>query len=205
MDGQEYLNQISASNRPVKQSKASGILSSKFFLVGGIGLVVLILIIIIGSILGGGKGGEKNNSFRLMLHITNTNKIVEAYQPEIKSSSLRASSASLKIVLADTESKLNNYLVEKYKFKEKNVDKDIMEQATTAKDGLEAELFEAKINGVLDRVFAHKMAYEISTLMAEESKVLKATKNSTLTEMLKQSYDSLENLYDKFNDFSEAK
>ena len=53
MQGQEYLNQISASNRPVKQSKLTNILSSKLFIGGMIALVALIIIMIIGSVLGG--------------------------------------------------------------------------------------------------------------------------------------------------------
>ena len=55
MEGQEYLNQISADNRPVKTSKMSGIFSSKFFWVGVIGIALLIIIIIIGAALGGNK------------------------------------------------------------------------------------------------------------------------------------------------------
>ena len=62
MQGQEYLNQISASNRPVKKSKMNSILSSKLFMGGMIAVVALIVIINIGSILIGNKGGEKNNS-----------------------------------------------------------------------------------------------------------------------------------------------
>ena len=62
-----------------------------------------------------------------------------------------------------------------------------------------------KINGILDRVFAHKMAYEITMILSEESKLIDATKNEAFKEDLKENHNSLENLYDKFNDFSETK
>lgn len=205
MYGQEYLNQISADNRPAKQSKMGNLLSSKFFLVGAIGLALLIVIIIIGAILSGNKGGEKNNSFRLILHIDNTAKIIEEYQPYVKSSELRASSSSLSGVLARTSSELTGYLQAKYDYKEKNIDKDIAEEAQLKVDGLDYELMNAKINGILDRIYAHKMASEISTIMAEEAKIQNSTKSSDLEELLGTSYTSLENLYDKFNDFSETK
>ena len=78
------------------------------------------------------------------------------------------------------------------------------EEETTAKDGLEAELFEAKINGILDRIYTHKMAYEISLITNREAQIMKSINNETLNEILTTSYDSLETLYDKFNDFSEA-
>lgn len=205
MDGQEYLNQISATNRPVKKSKMNGILSSKFFLVGMVGLIALIIIIIIGAILGGNKGGEKNDGFRLILHIDNTAEVMKTYQPDVKSSDLRASSASLYGVLTNTSKDLTDYLTAKYDYKEKDVDKNIAEEATLQKDGLESELFEAKINGTLDRIYAHKMAYEVSTLMAEETKLYNETSKSDLKDLLDKSYNSLEKLYNNFNNFSETK
>ena len=107
-------------------------------------------------------------------------------------------------VLADTSSKLTNYLTEKYGTKIKDADQKIIEQATLEKDGLESELFEAKINGILDRIFTHKIAYEISVLMAEETEILEKTGNDDLKEILTTSYNSLSTLYSKFNDYSET-
>lgn len=205
MEGQEYLNQISASNRPVKKSKVSSLLSSKLFLGGLAALVALIIIIIIGSILSGNKGGEKNNCYRLYLHLAATAEVIEDYQNDIKSSDLRANAASLKGVLTNTNKDLTGYLTEKYEFKEKDIDKNFIAEANTSKDGLEAELFEAKINGNLDRIFAHKMAYEISLIATEENQVLRSANNDTLKELLTKSYGSLDSLYNSFNDFSETK
>ena len=205
MQGQEYLNQISASNRPVKQSKMTNVLSSKFFIVGVIAVVALIVIIILGSILGGNKGGEKNNCYRLYLHLAATAEVIDDYQNDVKSSDLRASGASLKGVLNNTTKDLTDYLTAKYQFKEKEIDKDFIAEANTAKDGLESELFEAKINGNLDRIFAHKMAYEISLIATEETQIANSTSNDTLKELLTKSYGSLDSLYNNFNDFSETK
>lgn len=204
MEGQDYLNQISAKAQPVKQTKGGGILHSKFFLVGMIGLIVLILIIVLGAILGGNKGGEKTLSIKLELHLSATSDVVKTYQPDVKSSQLRSNSASLKTILLDTDKALKDYLTEKYDYKTSNADKKLVEKATAEKETLDKTLFEAKINGELDRVFAQKMAYEITIILNEEAKILRATKNSTLQEIINQSYNSLKILYDKFNDFSEA-
>ena len=65
-------------------------------------------------------------------------------------------------------------------------------------------MFEAKINGILDRIYAHKMAYEISLITTREAQIMKSINNDTLNEILTTSYNSLETLYDKFNNFSEA-
>ena len=205
MDNQAYLNQISASNRPAKKSKLAGILSSKFFLVGVIFLVVLILIMVVGSALTGGKTSSKDTIFSLILHTNNTSEVIEEYQPKVKSSDLRSYSASLNSVLSDINNKLTDFAVAKYNFKEKEVKKDITEKESAAKDALESDLFEAKINGILDRVYAHKMAYEISSIMTSEAQIIKSIKDEDMTDSLNKSYSSLQTLYDKFNDFSETK
>ena len=204
MDGQEYLNQISASNRPVKQSKLNQILTNKFFLIGAGVLVTLIFIIIIGSVISGGKGNEKKDSIALFLRINDTSEIIEEYQSSVRSSELRASSASLNTVLQDTSKKIGDYLIQKYNYKDKDVDKKVVEQLTLEKDELSEELFEAKINGVLDRIYAHKMAYQIQLFVAEGSQIRKSTKEEALQDILDTFGSSLENLYDKFNNFSEG-
>ncbi len=204
MEGQEYLNQISATNRPTTKAKG-GLFSSKFFKLGMIGLIIFLLIAIFGAILGSGKGGEKELSFALKLHLDNTTSIITEYQPSVKSSILRSNSASLYGVLSNADKKLTDYITEKYDYKEKNVNKKILSEAATAKDALSTELFNAKINGILDRIYAHKMAYEISLIMTEEAKIINMTKNDDLKEAFNSSYGSLENLYSKFNDYSETK
>ena len=204
MDGKEYLNQISAMNRPETKAKKSKLLSSKFFIVGLIGVIGLIVIIIFGAILSGDKGGEKNLSIKLLLHINNTSSVIQEYQPLVKSSDLRSSSASLYSVLSNTSRDVTDYLTSKYNYKEKEVSKNVIESANLEKDGLVADLFEAKINGVLDRIYAHKMAYEISLIMTEEAKIINSAGNASFKESLTASYNSLNNLYDNFNDFSET-
>ena len=206
MDGQEYLNQISASTKPTVEIKKGRFWTSKYFLLGMGALAALIVIIIIGAIISGTKVSEKDYEVKLLLHLDNTTELVDKYQPNIKSSKLRASSASLSSVLSETSKPLKEYLEQKYGFKNsKDADADILEEANTEKDGLENELFEAKINGVLDMTFAHKMAYEATMIMMEENKIINLTKNDSLKDALKNSHDSLENLYNDFNDFSETK
>lgn len=204
MEGQEYLNQIAAENRPATKQK-KGILSSKFFLVGAIGVAALILIIIIGVILGGNKGDEKNLSFALKVHLDNVSGVISEYQTYVKSSDLRSDSASLYAVLSDTSHNLTDYISSKYNVKEKEISKNASSKSQKDLEELKNSLFEAKINGILDRVYAHKMAYEISLFMTEESKISNSTRSDSLKEIVGTSYSSLEKLYDVFNNFSEAK
>lgn len=207
MDGQQYLDQISQTNRPVKQSGGglNKILTSKIFIVGVIGLVLLILIIILGSVIGSGKKSVKELGYELTLHLDNTSAVIKEYQSDVKSSRLRANSASLDGVLSNTKSQINTVLVDELGFSEKKDASDTAEEeAATVGEELKNELFEAKINGILDRIYAHKMAYEILMFLAEEEQILENTSNENLINAVNTSHESLTNLYDKFNDFSET-
>ncbi len=207
MDGQQYLDQISQTNRPIKQSGGglNKILTSKIFIVGVIGLVLLILIIILGSVIGSGKKSVKELGYELTLHLDNTSAVIKEYQSDVKSSRLRANSASLDGVLSNTKSQINTVLVDELGFSEKKDASDTAEEeAAAVGEELKNELFEAKINGILDRIYAHKMAYEISMFLAEEEQILENTSNENLINAVNTSHESLTNLYDKFNDFSET-
>ena len=96
-------------------------------------------------------------------------------------------------------------MVAKYDYKENSVEKALTEEATLHKDEIENDLFNAKINGNLDRIYAHKMAYEISLISASESEIYNDSSDESLRNVLNTSYQSLENLYSLFDDFSETK
>lgn len=206
MDNQEYLNQISAQVAPkTNKGGMSGLLHSKFVLVGIIGIVGLILLAIVGAVLNSGKSNEKSTVLTLRLHVNSTVDVIDEYQKHVKSSILRSSSASLKTILSATDTDLKNYISEKYTGKSDKSEKKIEETAAKEKEELLNELFNAKINGLLDRTYAHQMAYQITNIMNEETSLYNSTKNDALKEILSHSFDSLENLYSEFNDFSETK
>ena len=180
-------------------------MSSPIFKALAIGIIAFVMIVVLGSILGGNKGDLKNSTIALKLHLDNTSEIVSKYQKSIKSSDLRSSSASVYSVLTNTSREVTDYLTAKYSYKSGSGDKKIIEETTLNKDELDTDLTDAKINGTLDRIFALKMKYEISLLMAEETNIYNTTGDATLKNIMNSSYDSLETLYNKLNDFSETK
>ena len=204
MDSQEYLNQISQSARPAAKPKAN-FMNSPFFKVGAIGVIAFIVIAIFGSIITGGRADFKTQAIALKVQLDDTLEMISEYQQYVKSSDLRSSSASLYGVLSTTNTDLTTLLEETYEFTSRSIDEKTKEQAQLEKDALNEELFSAKINGILDRVYAHKMAYQISIISTNETSLYKATENEALRSILDISYTSLDNLYSKFNDFSEAK
>ena len=203
MDDKEYLNQLSSTVRPEKKPKMSFMSSLYFKIIAG-GVIGFILLAILGSILGN-KGNVKSQLIALKLHLDNTSSVVSNYQKSVKSSDLRSTSASLYSVLTNTSRDVNDYITAKFGSKGSTPEKNVAERATQEKDGLEAELMEAKINGLLDRVFTMKMKYEVSTFMAEEADIHNTTGDNKLREILDSSYSSLENLYNKLDSFSETK
>ena len=199
MDGQDYLNQISAQARPEKKSKLN-FMNSPIFKVSIGGIIALILIVIIGSILTSSSGGIKSRSISLKYHIDNTLNIISTYQPDIKSSDLRSSSASLYSVLSNTSRELTDYLIGNFNYADgSETYQTDFENASMNSAILESDLFNAKINGILDKVYASKMAYEISSIMSEENTIYDSTDDAYFQSILSASYQSLETLYPNFN------
>ena len=201
MDNQAYLNQISASNRPEKTSKLSGLLKNNIFKISIITVGLFILIFIIGQILSGLKGDTKQDFFDFKVRLDNTSKTIKSYQGLVKSSRLRSYSASLATIISSTTKATDDYASKAYP----KVKITGTEAVTKATEELENDLHDAKINGFLDRVYARKLAYEISVIMAEESKLIKSIKDTEYQKALQSSYDSLSVIKDSFASFSEAK
>lgn len=212
MDRQEYLNQISASNRPVNtkpNGKLANILSSKIFWIATGAVVLFILLAIIGSVLSGSNSSPKQKIYSFNMHIDNTTEVFNKYRDKVKSSELRSYYTTLSSLLVNVKSQLEKYLSEVNGDKKEDpktiLGEKKIEQLTLEKDGLENELFEAKINGSLDRKYENKMSYEIATIMNEESEIIKNANNDSLKDAVTNSYNSLENLYNQMNNFSESK
>ncbi len=200
MDGQDYLNQISASIRPEKKSKMNFMNSNIFKIIAG-AIIAFILIAIIGGIINGGKTSAKDQAISLKLNIDSALSVISEYQPSVKSSDLRSNSASLYSVLSNTNRDLTSFITENYNYSSKSDDKKFEEAVALERDGLESALFEAKINGILDQVYANKMAYAISLISSKEANLFNATNSEDLQNLLSSSYNSLNNIYDKFANF----
>lgn len=205
MDKQEYLNTISKQSSPNPPKANHSFLSSKILWVSIIGVVLFIIIIIVGSLLSGSNGSYKDKLFSLILHVNNTREIIDEYQTNVKSSDLRSDSSSLNGILTDASSFLTVYATEQYNFSNKAIKESIEEEETTYKDSVLSDLFEAKITGALDHVYAQKLATDISLIQSTESQLIKSATDSDLEDKLEDNYNSLELLYNKFNNFSESK
>ena len=203
MDSEAYLNRISASNR---KAKDTGNIFSKLWVRILIAVTAVVLLVIIFSSLLTPSEGIKEKLSSLKLHTSNVSKIIADYKPRIKSSSLRSSATSLNGILINTDASLGNYIAEKYKTKDdKDFSSKIKEKEEGLKKTLDEDLFDARINGFLDRTFASKMAYEITVITTREKEILKIAKGSELKNILESSLNSLDTLYNSFNNYSDAR
>ncbi len=204
MDSEAYLNRIAASSRKNRSNNNS--ISSSIWVKVLIAVTAVVLIfIVISNILDSGDS-VKDKITSLKLHTTNLSNIIKTYQPRIKSSSLRSASASFNGVIINTTSGLSNYLTDKYGAKDdKEASKKITKKETDLYEELNDDLFSARINGLLDRTYASKMAYEITVISTRSKEILKLNKNSELKNILETSLNSLDNLYNSFNNYSETR
>lgn len=205
MDGQEYLNQISASNRPMKPQRNVGSFFSSIYFKLGVGAVVILIITMILGMVLGSQTGTEDKCIGLKLRLDKTSEVITEYQPSLKSSLLRSLSASLKGIFTNTSSQLGTYMAGAYGYEDGKAKESMIEEADLNKDALMNDFFEAKINGLLDRTYAHKMTLEIYGVMSDEAGIVNSTSDENLKSLLVGSYDSLKNLYTQFNDFSETK
>ena len=143
MDRQEYLDQISASNRPVNtktNGKFGNILSSKitWLVVGAVALFILFAVI--GGILSGSKSSAKEKMYAFNTHVDNTMEVFDNYRTKVKSSNLRSYSTTLSSLLVNVKGKLETYLSEKNNGKSETAEnvlgEKMIDQLTLEKDGL---------------------------------------------------------------------
>ena len=205
MEAQEYLNQISSEARPEKKSKIKNIMSLTITKIALVALGVLVVLLAVTAIFSGRGDSLKKRTTALLLHIDSTSETISQYQSSVKSSQLRSYSALLNSTLSNTSRQLTDYMAEKFSYKSGSADEALREEARLHNDDLVAALFNAKINGTLDRIYAHKMAYEISLLQTEATGIYETTSDDTLKSIMATALSSLNNLYDEFDNFSETK
>lgn len=203
MDNQAYLDQISTPTSLKKTKNSNGSFLKQIFIALGIAVGLFALIAIFGGIISANRVSEKDSAIALKLRSDNIQTVITDYNTSIKSSDLRSTNTSLSGILSDVSSTLETYITSTLSVKQKEYTKKVVDKEASALEELKNELFEAKINGLLDRTFARKMIYETQNLINYENTLKKATRNESLKSYLSSSVNSLMVLHDTFSDFSE--
>lgn len=210
MNNKDYLDKIASEARPLTAS-APGFLGSALHLsmkqlkIIGIAIAAIFLVLIIAMIASSGnKNTERDYVDTAYLRTKDLSKVIDDYRTKIRSSELRSMTMSLKSVLLETNYALSSTLTNNFEAK----NPDTPEKESTATDEtaiigeLTASLEEARLNALLDRVFAREYTYQISLLISLETDIINRTKIDLLKSSLTSSRSNLETLHEQFDNFS---
>lgn len=204
MDNFEYLNQISQSNRPVKQRKSStNPKTSLIIKLSVAGVVLFFLLMAVGAMLGNLNNKTTDLTKQLYNRTTNLNTVLTTYNRSLKSSQLRAITASLSAILTNASNQLSSYLTTKSK--DKNIlvlDEKTAASETQLINELNESLNNAKLNGVLDRYYDNQIGLQVSLLLAQTSQLLARTKDANLIAILTNLHTSLETIHQSIENYN---
>lgn len=171
MNNLEYLNQISQENRPTSAKKSASMSLIIKIAVGG--LVAFLFIMCLGMALSAGKTSPTDLTKQLYVRTANLNTALTTYNKSLKSSQLRAIGTSLNGVLTSATASLTGYLAsEGDKEADLNPPEKLLTVETETIEALDTALNNAKLNGILDRVYANQIQLQVSLLMSLGSELL---------------------------------
>ena len=204
MNDMAYLQQISVGTNP--SPAPSPLFSGKAFkllgLFAGIALFLILLLTLVSALTPKETSLDTELS-RIYLRASSLNEMVTSYNSSVKSSSLRASGASLSVLLTELSTSSASSLDTLYGLKSDKLslsaeDSALLDKSTTA-------LESARLNGILDRAFASEMSYQISHLLILEDLALSKSSDPAVSSYLESSRSSLTTLQSSFSNFSETK
>lgn len=203
MNNLEYLNQISQETRPTAAKKSASMSLIIKIAVGG--LLAFLFIMCLGMALGSGKTTPTDLTKQLYVRTANLNTSLTTYNKSLKSSQLRAIGTSLNGVLTSASASLTNYLSsEGDKDADLNPPEKLLAVETETIESLDTALNNAKLNGILDRVYANQIQLQVSLLMSLGSELLARTKDPELEKIVTDMNTSLQTVHDSLAAYSET-
>lgn len=189
----DYLNQIAPAQSHTGPSKKI------ILIIGGVGALLLL---VAGFLIFSSLQGPSDSTQVLSLRgrIASLQTIVDTRQKQLGDSNLRATNSSLSAFLKTATSEIEEPMA-------KNgikgtPDKSITTRETKFIDTLNQKLDNAQLNGVLDRVYASEMHYEIQNLSNTMYALYKSTRSASLKSYLDSTDKSLEPVRAKFKEFA---
>lgn len=206
MDNLEYLQQISKSNRPVAPAQPTS--KSNLSLIIKItigGIISFVAILILGIALGNMGAKSSDLAKQIYIRSNNLNSTITTYNRSLKSSRLRSISSSLSGTLVNTSNQLSNYLTSTSDDSKTALvpSEAITTSETELIDNLNTTLNNAKLNGILDRIYEHQIASQVSLLLALESQLLGRSPDEPLLSIIQQSYASLSTIQTSLEEYDD--
>lgn len=205
MDNLEYLQQIAKANRPLPPAQPVKSQTSTLIKIIVGGIVAFIAVVILGIALGnmGAKTGDLAK--QIYVRANNLNTTVTTYNKSLKSSRLRSISTSLSGTLINTTGQLSTYLGS-LKEGDKNAlipSESVLNSETELANALNTSLNNAKLNGILDRTYAHQISLQVSLLLSLEAQLIARQPDQPLLSIIEQSYSSLSTIQTSLEEYSD--
>ena len=134
--------------------------------------------------------------------MTATQSVVDAAQPNLKSSQVRNLNSNLRLYFTDTNRDLAAPLASAgVELADIPDSVTAAEAATTA--AISERLEDARLNAVFDRTYAREMAFQLDTLLALMQQIYTSTNSPSLKTYLEEAYKDLEPSQEGFAEFNE--
>lgn len=204
MDNFAYLNEISASNRPVKSPAAApkSLKTATIVKIVAAGAVLFFLLMAVGALVGNLKGKTDSLLKQLYLRTTNMSTIMEDYNRDLKSSDLRSLAASLAGTLTNATNQLAGVMGAEDP-EDAAPDAATTEEETAVLNELNTSLTNARLNGILDRAYANLVGLQVSLMMSMISELEARTDDAELLEVLGTYRGNLEVLHQGFEAYDD--
>lgn len=202
MDNLTYLNQISQTNRPVKTTKKSGVTNGLIAKIAIVGVVLFFIIMAFGAMIGNLNHKPSELTKQLYVRTTNLGKTVTDYNSALKSSRLRAIGVSLSTILTNSANQLSAYLSTDDSKNALVPSESTLETENSVIEELNTSLNNAKLNGILDRVYDNQIGLQVSLLLSQISGLEARTKDPILLEILSSYRSSLETIHQNIEAYS---
>lgn len=210
MDNMAYLQQIagvdnSMNSKAKKDNPLSKLLNVWVFV--GLGIFIVLIIVVMMFVSAMNKVDTKDQDLMKQSWwmsnylIENT---LDEYVDDVKNSDIRNMTASFRSVLKEVMLNDQSLLLSEYGIEVDDVDEGtdpIVVAEKEANDKLNEELEQARLSGLLDRVFLREIAMQIAYLRSYQSGIAERTENAAISDFSKKADSNLENLYEQFHNF----
>ena len=204
MDNFAYLNQISQTSRPVGKNphKTTNATTRLIIKISIIGVVLFFLLMSLGGLISNLNSKTSDLTKQLYLRTTNLNTAIGSYNRYLKSSKLRAITVSLSSVLSSTSNQLSGYISGTSNKKDISPSESVVNEEAELISGFSTALENARLNGVLDRIYHTQLSLQVSLLMSLTSQIISRTKDDTLTNIVTTFYNNLSTINDQLEAYS---
>lgn len=190
----DYLNQIAP------QQHSGGPSRRTIIIIGALSAVALIVAAML-MIMSAQGPGDSSQLMGIKARIATLQTIADKRQRLLEDTSLRATNSSLSAFLKTANAEIEAPMT-RAGLKPNVTDKTTTSRETALADELNQKLDDAQLNGILDRVYASEMNYQIQALSNNMYKLYTSTRSAALRDYLVSTDKSLEPIKDKLKNFS---